>query len=581
MPAKKGKSKKESAGKSNAEVARLTLLRTQEAEAESFLGREKERRQREEVEERIAFLCDEHVRALREKDSRLDEAARQLESVTAARGEDYAMYELQLRQLSNSRDVLAKERDLSKAEMEELRTLAQKERSSTAMQIAQLRETIETERGVHDEDRQRLRAQACEALAEAEVLRQRLQRVSEEKAFQERSHNLQQREVARDLEKAVATSKAMREALEERDADGRKNVALLQLLNAQLEADTRRHETEMAAEQERTRRAKEDVERLTTACSTAYVALDTAKREAMEAKHAAETELHELRALMEQVKFDAAYLHRELDAVNAEHSEAAEKAERHVQALQAKLRQTQVGLEAATKENEEVKALLLRKEREHFDTVTFLNAQVSNGRTTIAQLRDELQRQRDHHEKDRNHLKAVNAKAMQDLEKHILSEAERNEARHVYEQELLTEATALKARIAELQAQLESCVAAQEQLRASQEDEIARLRGILDAHFIPNRQEVEVSRESVHAGEVFLLKEELRTLEEKAAQREKVRQETESQLRSRIADQMDVIAALQLDLKRTQLAESESVRTLEKELGRLRKTLEVHRIAED
>ncbi|KPA80741.1 putative paraflagellar rod component par4 [Leptomonas pyrrhocoris] len=579
MPAKKGKGKKEAAGKSSAETARLTQLRAQEAEAERFLRNENERRQRDELEERITFLRDEQVRALREKDNRLGELTQHLKRVTAAKEEEQAAYELQIKQLSNAQEVFLSENSLSKVEMDELRVLVQKERTSTAMQLEQLRETLEAERCASNDDRQRLRAQACEALAQAEVLRQRLQRMSEENDFQERSFNLQRREMEKDLEKALATGKALREALDERDADGRKNVALLELLNAQLEADTRRHETEMVAEQESTRRAKEDADRLASACTAAHEALDKVRRGAQEAKQSADAELHELKQLMEQVRFDAEYLRRELDTLNAEHREAAEKAEKKAQALQAELQQTQVELEAATKENEEVKSLLLRKEREHFDKVTFLNAQVSNGRTTTAQLREEVQRLRDHHEKDRQHYESSNQKATQRLESHIAAEKDRNQVKHSYDEAVLAETDALKRKVSGLHAQLASQKEEFEQLRTSKDDEIARLRGILDVHFIPNRKDAEVARESVRSDAVFLLKEELCILEEKMQQREKVREETEAMLRSRVADQADVIAALQLDLKQAQLGGNESMRALEKEIVRLQKTLEMHQIA--
>lgn len=578
MPAKKGKGKKEAAGRSDAETARLILLRAQEAEAESFLRCENERRQRDEVEERFAFLRDEQVRALREKDNRLDEVTQQLKRVTVAKEADDAAHELQIQELRGVQDVLRKKEDLSKVEMEELRELVLKERASTALQLGQLRETLEAERRSHSDDRQHLRERACEALAEAEVLRHRLQRVSEEKEFQARSHSLQQREVERDLEKAVATSAAMREALAERDADGRKNTTLLQLLNAQLEADARQHENEMSAEQECAERAKADLDRLACMCSAAQEEIVKVKREAQEAKQSAATEVHELKLLVDQIRFDAEYLHRELDTAKAEHHDAAAKAEQVAQRLRAELHKTQVELEAAAKENGEMKALLLRKEREHFDTVTFLNAQVSNGRTTIAQLREELKGLRDHYEKDLEHSEATKQRAAHELEAQIHAEKGRNEARHAYEQTLLAEIETLKSSAAELQAQLTSRGEALDQLRSTKNDEIARLRDILDAHFIPNRQEVGVARESARADEVFLLKGELRTLEEKSLQREKARQETEALLRSRIADQMKIIAALQLDVKQSQLGGSESVRTLEEEVGRLQKTLEVHRI---
>lgn len=578
MAPKKGKGKKGAAGNNTADTARLALLRAQEADAESFLRSENERRQRDEAEERITFLRDEHLRAMREKDNQLEEITQRLSQVTTTKAEDQAAHAGEIQQLSHQRDVLLNEANLAKSEMEELQGLLQKERASTAMRLEQLQDTLDTERRAVDDNRQRLRAQACEALAQAEVHRQHLQRVSEEKDFQARSHNLERREMERDLEKAVGACKALREALAERDSDGRKNVALLQLLNAQLDADTRRHETEKREAQERIRQAEAEVARLTTRCTAAHEALDTVRREAQEARQSADSELHELKLLMEQVKFDAAYLHRELDALNADHREAAEKAEKNAQMIRAELQECEVQREAASKESEELKALLLRKEREHFDKVTFLNAQVSNGRTTVAQLREELQRQRDTSESALQRHEAAREKAMRELESHASAERDRNEARHAYDQTVLAEMEALRASARELQARLTAQEEMCEHVRASKEAEVERLRGILDTHFIPNRQDVEVARESVQADAVFLLRDEVRTLRETALQREKAHHETEAWLRSRVADQADAIASLQLDLKEARMGSCDDVRTLENEVGRLRHTLEVHRI---
>lgn len=579
MPAKKGKGKKEAAGKNSAEVARLALLRAQEAEAENFLHSESERRRRDELEERITFLRDEQLRAIRDKDNQLAAIEQRLAVVTAAKAAYEAAHEAEKQQMGHEREVLRNEGSLAKVEMEELQGLLQRERASTAMRLEQLQETLEAERRAIDDNRQHLRSQACEAMAQVEVLRQRLQRMSEEKDFQERSHNLERREMGRDLEQAVATSKALREAVAERDTDGRKNIALLHLLNAQLDSDTRRHETELNAAQERSRRAEGEVERLASRCTAAHEALDNARREAREAKQSAATELHELRQLVEQVKFDAAYLHRELDTLNAERCEAAAKAEATVQALQAELRTCQVEREAAAREGEELKALLLRKEREHFDKITFLNAQVSNGRTTVAQLQGELQHQREASEKALRHHEAEQQKVAEELESHTAAARESKEARRTYDQTVLAEMEALRASVAALRAQLASREEIWDQVRASKDAEVARLRAILDTHFIPNRKDVEVARESARMDEVFHFKDELRQLKEKALQREAAQQETESWLRSRVADQADVIAALQLDLKEARLGSNESVRSLESEVGRLRQTLEVHRIS--
>nr|CCM12813.1 paraflagellar rod component par4, putative [Leishmania guyanensis] len=578
MVGKKGKGKKATVAKAKAEEQRLIQLRALEAEAEEFQRFENERRQHDEQEERIAFLRDEQLRIMLEKDRRIEDVMQQLTRVTAAMQDDKTGYETQIHQLSMLRDALLNEESLLKVEMEELHEILQQERVSNATYVQQLRDTLESERSLHQEEKKNLRSQVCEATASMEHTKRQLQLSCESHESAEHEFKVKVRDLERELEKALTMNKALQDAVEGREIEDRKNVTLLQLLNAQLESDKRRYEVDLCEERDRTTHARGEASHLEAKLREAQRELDIVREEARKARVSCEDELREYKQLTEQVKFDAEYLHREMESMRAEHAAAAEKSEAAQAAMQAELQQCQVELEASQKKNSEVGSLLLRKEREHFDKVTFLNAQVANGRTAIARLQEKMERERTAHGDELQQHNDTIQQTMQELERVSNAESVQLRERHMYEQRLITDMDGLKATIRELRTRVMEQDDAYEQLRELKESEIERLRCILDAHFIPNRQDVEVSRASSRADELFLVSEELRSVKKEMALKETAAKETERWLRARIAEQVEVIDSLQLDLKRTELGRNESICTLKDEVRRLRKTLEVHSI---
>ncbi|KAG5511370.1 hypothetical protein JKF63_07333 [Porcisia hertigi] len=574
MAVKKGK--KALLAKAKAEELRLIQLRALEVEAEEFQWSENERRQHEEQEERMSFLRDEQLRIMREKDQRIDEVMQQLTLVTSAMQDDKTGYESQIHQLSTLRDALMNEESLLKAEMEGLQGILQQERTGHTAYVKELRDTLEMERSRHQEERKEIRSQICQTTACLEDTKRQLQATCELRESEEHKFNLRQRELERELEKALTMNKALQDAVEARENEDRKNVTLLQLLNTQLESDKRRYETNLLEERDRTNRAVEEAARLEAKVRDTQGELDTIKEEDRKAREVCEHELREYKQLTEQLKFDAEYLHHEIESMRAEHAEAVKTMEGTQAATQTELQHCQVELEASQKKNGEMEALLLRKEREHFDKVTFLNAQVANGRTAIAQLQARLDKERIVHDEELQRQSATTQETVQELKRINSNESDQARERHMYAQRLLTDMDGLKATIRDLRTRVLEQEDAYEQLRALKESEIDRLRSILDAHFIPNRLDVEASRESCRADELFLVSEELRSVKKEMALKETAAKETERWLRARIAEQVEIIDALQSDLKRAELSRNESVRTLKDEVGRLRKTLEVH-----
>lgn len=578
MPPKKGKGKKATLAKAKAEEVRLAQLRAQETDAEDFQRSENERRQREEQEERMAYLRDEQLRIMREKDRRIDEVMQQLSRVTAAMQDDRTGYESQIQQLSTLRDALLNEESLLKVEMEELQGILQQERASHTAYAQQLRDTLEAERGQHHQEKQQLRSQVCETTAAMEDHKRQLQAACETKEAAEHEFKLRERDLERELEKALSMNKALQDAVEGREVDDRKNVTLLQLLNAQLEADKRRYDEDIHEERFRTTRAHGEASELEAKLKETQRALDSVKEDSQKALQACEDELREYKQLTEQVKFDAAYLHREMESMRAEHAATVEKMEADQAAVQAALQECQVELEGSQKKNAELEALLRRKEREHFDKVTFLNAQVANGRTAIAQLHGKMDKERVSHGDELQRHNDTVQRTMQELERVNNAETVQARERHMYEQKLIADMDGLRATVKDLRTRVTEQEDAYEQLKLLKESEIERLRGILDAHFIPHRQDVEAARASTRTDELLLVSEQLRSVKREMALKEAAAKETERWLRARIAEQVEIIDALQLDLKRAELGRNESVRTLKDEVGRLRKTLEVHSI---
>ncbi|CAC9442655.1 paraflagellar rod component par4 [Leishmania donovani] len=576
MATKKGKGKKATSAKAKADELRLIQLRTLEAEAEEFQRSENERRQHDEQEEHIAFLRDEQLRIMHQKDRRIEEVMQELTRVTSAMQDDKSSYESQIHQLSTLRDALLNEENLLKVEMEELHGILQQERGSHAAYAQQLRETLETERSLHQEERQHLRSQVCEATAGMEDSKRQLQLACELRESAEHEFKVKVRDLERELEKALTMNKALQDAVEGREIEDRKNVTLLQLLNVQLESDKRRYEEDLCEERERTSRTQEEVINLEAKLKETQRELDTFKEEARTARQSCVDELHECKLLTEQLKFDAKYLQSEMESMRAEHVAEVEKREAAQAAMQAELQQCRVELEASQRKNDELESLLVRKEREHFDKVTFLNAQVANGRTAIEQLQGKMEKERVKHGNELQRHNDTIQQSMQELERINSAESAQARERHMYEQQLITDLDKFKETIRDLRTRMVAKDEAYEQLRELKEGEIERLRGILDAHFIPHRQNVEVPRESSRVDELFLVSEQLRALKKEMALKETAAKETERWLRARIAEQVEVIDSLQLDLKRTELSRNEGIRTLKDEVERLRKTLEVH-----
>lgn len=581
MAAKKAKGKGKGKGKNaaaKAEELRLAQLRQLELEAEEFQDNERRRREREEQEERISLAREEQLRQIREKERRIDELSQRVNEVAATLKDDRLSYESEIEHLSALRDSLLNEVSLLKAEHEEQQQLFAKERQCNYVAVERLtQELADTKKTLNDE-KDSLRAQLHEASEIVEVHRQKYEEAMEEKDATARDNTLRVSALERELEKALTMNTALQQAVQSREADDKKNVALMQMLNAQMDENRRHFEEQLDDERKSTLYVKQEVDRLEAKCSKLQAELEGALSENAELKRRSEGQLYEYQQHLEQVKYDSQYLNTELEAMRKQCTESMQCVESAKVEAEMTNRELVLTSEALEKKVEALEALLYKKDREYYDKVTFMNAQLANNRTVIAQLQSKLTEEREGHDCELERCTIDVQRTLQELKEMHAAEVRRSTEHAGKEKMLLDQVSDLKSEILRVQAAATEREKNMESAVLSKDDEIKRLRDILDAHFIPHRKDIEACRNSEQVDTVLVLRDQLATKDRELQMREQAASETEVWLKSRIANQAEMIEALQMDLKRSELAHLEQVRFLEDEVARLRKTLEIHYI---
>jgi len=380
----------------------------------------------------------------------------------------------------------------------------------------------------------------------------------------------------RELEKGKALIATLQETLQERNEEDRRNVTLLQMLNHQLDENKHRSQELLEEERERTNRVKRELVLVETRVTQLQEENDLLRREKEVLKEQSEADSQDYKTKLEQMKFDMKYLHAEL------HSFKTMCAKHQQDSAQAKAQATtethnaRIEVESLQRKIEELESLLRRKDREHFDKVTFLNAQISNNRTIISQLQQKLVREREEHNADTTTItaeaqeKSLTIQALHtDLEK-------KKVAAYESESKLTSDIAILKSTVFQLQAALVEREKQLESLRATQDEEIRRLRAKLDEHFIPHRSEIESSSDGSAKSVETVLSEKVSFLTHELELRNKVALENESRLKGHVANQNRIIDTLQEELHKAKAEWHAEVKLLEDECARLRKTLDVH-----
>ncbi|KEG12387.1 putative paraflagellar rod component par4 [Trypanosoma grayi] len=575
MPPKKGKKKGGKKKQESGEILRLQQLRAQENEAEEFQKRENDRRDREGQEERLILWKEEHVRIIREKDGKVKELMAKVEQLTTSLHDERAASESQVEQLVLMRDSLLNEVSLLRVEIEEKQKLLLQERHNADIKLCNLREEADRSIKALEDDNEELRTVLSVTKAEHAEYREKMEITLQEEEAEIRDHVSKIGGLERELEKALGMNRSLQEVVEAREADDRKNVTLMQMLNAQLDENKRRYEDHLEEERRRGNDAKENILQLETKCAQLQDEIDVLKKENTDIKLGSDVALREYKQQLEQVHHDSEYLSSELHALHEKSLQETEVTQNARAALEGELQTTMVEMEANQKRMEELEMLLRRKERENFDKITFLNAQISNNRTVVSQLQQKLMHERKLHETElsRTSDDAKEKERELDTVRHTFVQSQ--DGAKEREAQLMSEVAVLKATTFHLQTQLQEQQNSLDLITAAKNEEIQRLCNLLDAHFIPHRKTIE-GETTQYEGTIAILSNKIGELTREAELRDQVALENETQSKARIANQEEIIEALREDMRVCEARRREEVRSVEEEVARLKKTLEIH-----
>lgn len=594
--------KKKKAGQSKEELDRIQREEEERTRLEAVLKLEKEaeERQRLENEARDAAEAKERKRAkkeaqlrlLAEKEATIVTLSTELSVMQSSFSSERAELQDELHRMLQLRESLLNEISALRSETDSAQRRLLDERATLADELGQ-------EKAAHKHDLQRLH-QCQEALrvsdetgtSRANQLQKECTALQQQKDTTERELVSKVRNLERELEKVTALNKTLQEVIEARESDDRKNVTLMQLLNNQLDENKRRSQEALEEEKVRCAQLRRDL-----ATSDAHVLRLTEQsellqREAEHGKKQAEADMHDAKAKLEQLKFDMKYLHSELHSYKSQLAKQQQESATIKSDSQAETENCRLSLETQTKKVDELETLLRRKDREHFDKVTFLNAQISNNRTIIAQLQQKMSKEREDRAAEAQLLqssltgKAASVTALQDdIDRRKVASTE-------VELKLNSDISILKTTVFQLQSALVDKEREFDTVTASKDEELRRLRRKLDEHFIPHRNEIrsiaagsqgegggggggggagERSVESVLNDKVAQLTREL-----ELAQRSGL--DTETRLKAQIANQNHIIDSLQVELLKVKDDSNEEIQVFRAEVKRLRVVLEANYI---
>lgn len=572
---KKGQSKEEleRIAREQEEQLRLQELLQREREAEERQKRENERRDAEEEEERKRAKKEEQLRLMAEKDHRILILTTELDSQKTTFTSERFELESELERMLQLKDSLLNEISVLRSESDDAQRNLIDERSQVTTALESLREsTAKSSReqatnlqNSKDECNQ-LSKQLADVKKEHDDLQTNYKRLDWESSS--RTKNLE-----RELEKTKGLANTLQETLKERNEEDRRNITLLQMLNHQLDENKRRSQELIDEERQRTAQVNQELMLSETMLKQSQEENDVLKREREGLKQQAEADLHDYKAKLEQMKFDMKYLHSELHSFKSLCSKYQQDSTQVKAAATTETNNARIEVESFQKKVDELESLLRRKDRENFDKVTFLNAQISNNRTIIAQLQQKLSREREDFSSGSTAIQAeVQAKdlTIQSMKADI---EKRKSTTQDAESKMTADISILKSTVFQLQAALVEREKQLEVVRAAKDEEINRLRAKLDEHFIPHRADGD---QATGPSVEFVLSERVGQLTQELEVRNKVAIDNESRLKAQITNQNQIIDSLQAELYKTKSEWQSDVKLKDDECSRLRKTLDVH-----
>ena len=601
---KKGKKAKEDLERQmREEEERLAVEELQQGErdAEDRMRRECEQRDQIEQRENKRVRKEEAASVLAERERCILMLSRQVNDQVRLFAQARSELEQEVEALSRHKEQL--EDHLASTEAESGAALAElrAQNAAYAEQVARDADALATlaaERAQLaaelDTRTDTLRAQLAQAEAGArEAEEKRQERVAE---LTSKARNLE-----RELEKTAALNRTLQELIEGREIDDKKNVMLMQLLNNQLDENKQRAQQALDEERERSRELQARLAQTELQQSQLQEEASTSKRDKDEMLRQVERDLMESKQKLEQVKFDARFVHHELSKYKAKleqqqddyskksqvSTEQGEKmkvfsqntTQHHHQHITHPTHHppphhTQTDMEAAVLRIEDLESVIRKKDRDHFDKVTFLNAQISNNRTIISQLQMKFQKEK---ETRLHEIAALNEElssksqrlsaAQSDLDKKKLASGDA-------EVKLSSDIAILKTTVFQLQSALVEKERDMEKAASDKEEEVRRLRKKLDENFIPHRRDGEGSAEAHSKPLEAALSEKISNLTRDLEVRSRVALDTEARLNAQVSATNQVVESLQIELKAKDDEYSESVKALSVENARMKVIIE-------
>lgn len=557
------------------EALRLQELIQREHEAEERQRRENEKRDHEEDEERKRVKKEEQMRLMAEKDHRILMLTTELDSQKALFASERLELENELERMLQLKEALLNELSVLRSESDETQRSLLDEHQKIVARCEALQQQQQQAHRQFAENKACLEEQLAASSKDLERAKKEHDDYLALKDRQDRDMMSRLKNLERELEKTSSLNRTLQEVIESREADDRKNVTLMQLLNNQLDDNKRRSQELLEEERGRTTRAKQEIAQLQASLQQTKEESDLHKQEKEVLKRQSEADTQEYKEKLEQMKFDMKYLHSELHSFKQQCTKQQQESTTVKSTAAIETQSARIEVESFQKKVEELEALVRRKDREHFDKVTFLNAQISNNRTIIGQLQQKLAKEREDRAQDVNHVQvevsnktlAIHALST-DLEKKKVTSQE-------IESKLQADVSILKSTVFQLQAQLFEKEKESETLRASHEEEIKRLRLKLDEHFIPHRNEIEANP-SQNVSVETVLNEKITKLTRDIEIRNRVAVETETRLKAQLTNQNQIIDALQGENRKSKTEWSIEVKALEEENNKLKRTLDVH-----
>jgi chromosome segregation ATPase len=559
------------------ERERLEALVRLEKEAEEFQRRENEERDAAEYREKKRLKKEAQQKLIAEKDSAIASLSGQLSTLQSAFTAERAELEDELQRKQQLCDSLQNELSAQRSEGEETLQRILQDRDDLAIRAQRLEQEVEEAQTNYAAAARRQNESENQATGAIGSLRQELDKALDAKASAERDMTYRIHSLEREVEKLTSINKTLQEVIEAREADDRKNVTLMQLLNNQLDENKRRHQELLDEERLRAKKLQQDLALLET--SNRQLTEDKAQleTEVQRARDQSERDIAEYKSKVDQLKFDAKYLAAELQQYKTQLQQAQQESVSAKTDAASEVHDAKLNLETATKKVEELEALVRRKDREHFDKVTFLNAQVSNNRTIINQLQQRLSKEREERVTEVSSVATEldrKANTVQTLHDDI---EKRKVAAGEVEMKLNADIAILKTTVFQLQSALVDRERELESVSASKDEEVKRLRSKLDEHFIPHRNDVEESQgTTVNDND---LHDKIAGLQRELEAKSKANLESEARLKAQIANQNHIIESMQAEQQKASEENDAQVRELKQEVSRLRTTLDMHSIS--